>query len=33
MKIITNSLLLMCSHTSHKADYGDNIGNKKKYIQ
>jgi len=30
---ITNYLLLMCSHNSHKADFGDSTGNKKKYIQ
>ena len=30
---IINYLLFMCSHISHKADFRDSTGNKKKYIQ
>jgi hypothetical protein len=32
MKIV-NSLLLLCFCNSHKADFGESTGNKKKYIQ
>jgi len=30
---IINYLLLMCSHNSHKVDFGDSTDNEKKYIQ